>query len=214
MNEKTYTIRELAAALGSSKSTIARLVREHVDPENVSFGEYRGHAQKLINQAGFEQLKALLIAPNPQNEANQETIQSDSNAPASESSASKGFMGEEREIIALLRSQLEAKDRQISDLTAALTAAQEATRTAQALHAATAAELRRLTAAQDTPPDPPEDPQQEREPGEGNDTTPRTVTAQESIQEAPAADQKDQDPEPAAPPTLRDRLRYLFTGKQ
>lgn len=171
---KWYTIREAAAILDTSKTTVRRLMEE-LPPEEISAGSYRGQPTILLSQKGLDTLQEQRQADH---EAQQEAQQS---APS------------DSELVQELRARIAAQERQIIDqseqigrLTVALDKAQEATAAAQALHAATAEQLRLLTAAQE-----------EQKAEEGADTT-QEEKAQE---EAPRA------------PSFAARLRYLFTGR-
>ena len=206
---KQYTIREAAEALGVTKPTAARYARMLPEAETMQ-DSYRGQPRTLISEAGLNRIRTMLGEAQAQSEAQKEAQNQEERSTSSAkftASSEKKRKDATEELIAALQARITAQDSTISTLTAALAAAQDATAAAQALHAATAAELRKLTAAKDMQPGPPETPQEEREPGEGNDTTPRTVTAQEGHQEPRNADQTNQAP------GLGQRLKYLFTGK-
>lgn len=142
---KLYTIREAAEALGTNKTAIRRLMKQ-IPPEEISTGSYRGQPTILISQKGFDMLVSLQGERQAEQEADREAVPSESSAPGSETSAPGGTGAGEASIIAMLRAELEAKNQQIIMLSASLERAQEATAAAQALHAATAEQLRLLTA--------------------------------------------------------------------
>lgn len=154
---KWYTIREAAAILGVSKPTVRRLMEE-LPPEEISAGSYRGQPTILLSQKGLDMLQEQRQADH---EAQQEAQQS---APS------------DSELVQELRARIAAQERQIIEqneqigrLTVALDKAQEATAAAQALHAATAEQLKLLAAAQE----------------EGIDTT-QEEEAQEEAPRAPS----------------------------
>lgn len=212
---KHYTVREAAEALGVTKPTAARYARM-LPAEETAQGEYRGQPQTLITEAGLNRIRTMLGEAQAQSEAQKEAQNQAERSAASAkftASSEKKRKDTTEELIAALQARITAQESTISTLTTALERAQESLTTAQALHAATTAELRRLTAAQDAPPDPPETPQGEREPEDGTKTPPRTVNAQEGHQEPQNADQTNQAQGEEPPPTLGQRLKYLFTGK-
>lgn len=191
---KQYTLKEAASVLGVSKSTIVRRI-DQLPPEEISATTYRGHAATLLSEAALHRLALMLNASNSEDEANHNRVRNDSGESGSESIGAKDITSE-TDLVSLLRAELEAKNQQISDLSAALLKTQDALAAAQALHAATAEQLRLLSA-------PKEDDDQAAE-----------------SDEPPAEHQEDPvTPAPEAPivqeehrPTLRERLRYLFTG--
>ena len=217
--ETTYTARQAAAALGVGKSTILR-AWDKLPPEMTAQGSYRGQPTKLVTRAGIQRLSMLLSVSQVDYAALDEAPRSVPSAQTSESSEAKQGAANQADLIAELRAritrqekELDAKQATIDSLTAALATAQEATRSAQALHAADLDQLRRLTAQE-----PPEPPQDRAEPEPPTDTTP----SGESAQEAPSAATVDAAPEitrastQEAPPeraTLTQRLRFLFRGK-
>ena len=145
---REYTIKQIAEITGKGKSTIRRLI-DSLPPECISSGEYRGHASILVSEDGFKRIKFMLMTPESTSEAINEANTSDFNGSIIDSNAPK----DTNELISELRSRIEAQDHeiqvkneQISRLTTALEKAQEATAAAQALHAATAEQLRLLTA--------------------------------------------------------------------
>lgn len=192
---KYYTIREAAQALGVTKPTAARYARM-LPAEETAQGEYRGQPQTLITEAGLTRMrsmfKELQAQSEAQNEAQKQAETSANSATFDAPSETKRKEDAER-LISALEDRIKAQESTISTLTEALKAAQEATRAAQALHAATAEQLRLLTAAQEEEP----------EPGQEQPEESRTEDA--------AAETENQ--EPAAAPTLGQRLRFLFTGK-
>lgn len=139
---KLYTIREAAEALGTNKTAIRRLMKQ-IPPEELSAGSYRGQPTILISQKGFETLVSLQAERQEEQEAQQEAERSDSEGNITDSSA---LISELRSRIEAQDQEIQAKNEQISRLTTALEKAQEATAAAQALHAATAEQLRLLTA--------------------------------------------------------------------
>ena len=167
---KWYTIREAAAILGVSKPTVRRLMEE-LPPEEISSGSYRGQPTILLSQKG---LNTLLGQREADHEAQNE-------AQEGEKSENK-----DNELVQALKDRIKAQEDQITMLADALAKAQEATAAAQALHAATAEQLRLLTAAQDEQ--------------EGTDTTQKEEAQEEATSE----------PER---PSFAARLRYLFTGR-
>lgn len=212
---KQYTIREAAEALGVTKPTAARYARM-LPAEETMQDSYRGQPRTLISEAGLNRIRTMLGEAQAQSEAQKEA-QNQAERSASSvkfaASSEKKRKDATEELIAALQARITAQESTISTLTTALERAQESLTTAQALHAATTAELRKLTAAQDAPPDPPETPQKEREPEDGTKTPPITGNAQEGHQEPQKADQTDQAQGEEPPPTLRQRLKFLFTGK-
>lgn len=142
---KLYTIREAAEALGTNKTAIRRLMKQ-IPPEEISTGSYRGQPTILISQKGFDMLVSLQGERQAEQEADYEANSSETSAPGSATSAAEGTGTGEASIIEMLRAELEAKNQQIIMLSASLERAQEATAAAQALHAATAEQLRLLTA--------------------------------------------------------------------
>ena len=170
---KWYTIREAAAILGVSKPTVRRLMEE-LPPEEISAGSYRGQPTILLSQKG---LNVLLGQREADHEAQNE-------AQEGENSENK-----DNELVQALKDRIKAQEDQITMLADALARAQEATAAAQALHAATAEQLRLLTAAQE-----------EQKAEEGTDTT----------QEEEAQEEATSEPER---PSFAARLRYLFTGR-
>lgn len=207
---KHYTIREAAAALGVTKPTAARYARMLPEAE-IMQDSYRGQPRILVSEAGLNRIRTIMGEAQAQSEAQNQAEKSASSEKLSASSE-KNRKDTTEELIALLQSQLAAKDRQILDLAAALERAQESLTSAQALHAATAAELRRLTAAQDTQPDPPETPLEKPEREEEPNTPPSTDNAQENNR-LQREDQTDRTQGEEPPPTLLQRLRFLFTGQ-
>lgn len=142
---KLYTIREAAEVLGTNKTAIRRLMKQ-IPPEEISTGSYRGQPTILISQKGFDMLVSLQGERQAEQEADHEANSSETSAPGSATSAAEGTGTGEASIIEMLRAELEAKNQQIIMLSASLERAQEATAAAQALHAATAEQLRLLTA--------------------------------------------------------------------
>lgn len=214
-----FTAAEAARCLGVSKATVLRHMNE-LPPEEQAQGSYRGKPTRLVTEIGLVHLSILITEAELNHAALDEVKQGASSAATSESSAAKRNEANQGELVAEQRARIAAQEREISvknqqitSLTAALETAQQATAAAQALHAATAEQLRRLTA-----PEPPEPPQDEAQPGEGKDTTP----SGESAQEAASAPTEAAAPEitrattQEAPPeraTLAQRLRFLFTGR-
>ncbi len=216
--ETTYTARQAAAALGVGKSTILR-AWDKLPPEMTAQGSYRGQPTKLVTRAGIQRLSMLLSVSQVDYAALDEAPRSVPSAQTSESSEAKQGAANQADLIAELRAritrqekELDAKQATIDSLTAALATAQEATRSAQALHAADLDQLRRLTAQ--AAPEPPQD---RAEPEPPTDTTPSGESAQEAASaptEAPAPEITGSGQE--APPeraTLAQRLRFLFTGR-
>lgn len=216
--ETTYTARQAAAALGVGKSTILR-AWDKLPPEMTAQGSYRGQPTKLVTRAGIQRLSMLLSVSQVDYAALDEAPRSAPSAQTSESSEAKQGAANQADLIAELRAritrqekELDAKQATIDSLTAALATAQEATRSAQALHAADLDQLRRLTAQ--AAPEPPQD---RAEPEPPTDTTPSGESAQEAASaptEAPAPEITGSGQE--APPeraTLAQRLRFLFTGR-
>lgn len=217
--ETTYTARQAAAALGVGKSTILR-AWDKLPPEMTAQGSYRGQPTKLVTRAGIQRLSMLLSVSQVDYAALDEAPRSVPSAQISESSEAKQGAANQADLIAELRAritrqekELDAKQATIDSLTAALATAQEATRSAQALHAADLDQLRRLTAQ--AAPEPPQD---RAEPERATDTT----AAADEAQEAASAATVDAAPEitrattQEAPPeraTLAQRLRFLFTGR-
>ena len=214
--ETTYTARQAAAALRVGKSTVLRNL-DKLPPEMTAQGSYRGQPTKLVTLAGIQRLSMLLSVSQIDYAALNDAPRSVPSAQTSESSEAKQGAANQADLIAELRAriaaqekEITAKNEQISSLTEALAKAQDATATAQALHAATAEQLRLLTAARDT--------QGEQEPPTGTDTTPAEDDAQEPQEahveagtanaEIPVATGTDT----TARASLRDRLRYLFRG--
>ena len=193
---KWYSIREAAAILDTSKTTVRRLMEE-LPPEDISAGSYRGQPTILLSQKGLDTLQGQRQAGH---EAQQEAQQS---APSDSE-----LIQELRDRIAAQERQITEQNEQIGKLTIALDKAQEATHAAQLLHAATAEQLRLLTAAKSA--------QDAQEPPPGPDTTPAADEAQEP-QEAtveastPTAEITGTNTTPRA--SFRDRLRILFTGR-
>ena len=216
--ETTYTARQAAAALGVGKSTILR-AWDKLPPEMTAQGSYRGQPTKLVTRAGIQRLSMLLSVSQVDYAALDEAPRSVPSAQTSESSEAKQGAANQADLIAELRAritrqekELDAKQATIDSLTAALATAQEATRSAQALHAADLDQLRRLTAQAA-----PEPPQERAEPERATDTTAAADEAQEAASaptEAPAPEITGSGQE--APPeraTLAKRLRFLFTGR-
>lgn len=216
--ETTYTARQAAAALGVGKSTILR-AWDKLPPEMTAQGSYRGQPTKLVTRAGIQRLSMLLSVSQVDYAALDEAPRSVPSAQTSESSEAKQGAANQADLIAELRAritrqekELDAKQATIDSLTAALATAQEATRSAQALHAADLDQLRRLTAQ--AAPEPPQD---RAEPEPPTDTTPSGESAQEAASaptETPAPEITGSGQE--APPeraTLAQRLRFLFTGR-
>ena len=208
--ETTYTARQAAAALQVGKSTVLRNL-DKLPPEMTAQGSYRGQPTKLVTLAGIQRLSMLLSVSQIDYAALNEAPRSTQSAQSSESSEAKQIEANQAELIVELRAriaaqekEITAKNEQISSLTEALAKAQDATATAQALHAATAEQLRTLTAAQEPPEAPQDKPQPEREP----DTTP----SGESAQEAPSAPTEAPAPEIHHKATFAERLRYFFKG--
>lgn len=214
--ETTYTARQAAAALQVGKSTVLRNL-DKLPPEMTAQGSYRGQPTKLVTLAGIQRLSMLLSVSQIDYAALNEAPRSVPSAQISESSEAKQIEANQAELIVELRAriaaqekEITAKNEQISSLTESLAKAQDATATAQALHAATAEQLRLLTAARDA--------QGEQEPPTGTDTTTAEDEAQEPQEahvEASTANAEitvatGTDTTTRAP--LRDRLRYLFRG--
>lgn len=214
-----FTAAEAARCLGVSKATILRHMNE-LPQEEQAQGSYRGKQTRLVSELGLVHL-AILISEAELNQATlNEVKQGTLSAAKSESSAAKRNEVNQTELIAELRARIAAqeqeisvKNEQITSLTAALATAQRATAAAQALHAATAEQLRLLTAQ--AAPEPPQD---RAEPERATDTT----TSGESAQEAASAHAEAPAPEitgsgQEAPPeraSFAQRLRYLFTGRR
>lgn len=173
---KWYTIREAAAILGVSKPTVRRLM-EALPPEDISSGSYRGQPTILLSQKGLNELLG-------QREADHEA---QNEAQEGENSENK-----DNELVQALKDRIKAQEDQIIRLSDALEKAQEATAAAQALHAATAEQLKLLTSSRMA--------QDEQEDKEGIDTAQEQETQQEPHREAEKA-------------SLRERLRILFTGR-
>ena len=217
--ETTYTARQAAAALGVGKSTILR-AWDKLPPEMTAQGSYRGQPTKLVTRAGIQRLSMLLSVSQVDYAALDEAPRSVPSAQTSESSEAKQGAANQADLIAELRAritrqekELDAKQATIDSLTAALATAQEATRSAQALHAADLDQLRRLTAQ--AAPEPPQD---RAEPEPPTDTTPSGESAQEAASaptEAPAPEITKASTQEAPPEraTLAQRLRFLFTGR-
>lgn len=216
--ETTYTARQAAAALGVGKSTILR-AWDKLPPEMTAQGSYRGQPTKLVTRAGIQRLSMLLSVSQVDYAALDEAPRSVPSAQTSESSEAKQGAANQADLIAELRAritrqekELDAKQATIDSLTAALATAQEATRSAQALHAADLDQLRRLTAQAA-----PEPPQNRAEPERATDTTAAADEAQEAAStptEAPAPEITGSGQE--APPeraSLAQRLRFFFTGR-
>lgn len=218
--KQLFTIREAAEITGTSKSTIRRYLEALQDagkipPEGIAHEQRAGHTVILLSAATVEALKAAMN----DSSTNQATVygtnhnahQDAPDAPESDPRTAE-LLSELRARIAAQEREISVKNEQITSLTAALETAQQATAAAQALHAATAEQLRRLTAQ--AAPEPPQD---EAQPGEGKDTTPSGESAQGAASaptEAPAPEITGSGQE--APPeraTLAQRLRFLFTGR-
>lgn len=219
--KQLFTIREAAEITGTSKSTIRRYLEALQDagkipPEGIAHEQRAGHTVILLSAATVEALKAAMN----DSSTNQATVygtnhnahQDAPDAPESDPRTAE-LLSELRDRIAAQEREISVKNEQITSLTAALETAQQATAAAQALHAATAEQLRRLTAQ--AAPEPPQD---RAEPEPPTDTTP----SGESAQEAASAPTVDAAPEitrasgQEAPPeraTLAQRLRFLFTGR-
>lgn len=218
--KQLFTIREAAEITGTSKSTIRRYLEALQDagkipPEGIAHEQRAGHTVILLSAATVEALKAAMN----DSSTNQATVygtnhnahQDAPDAPESDPRTAE-LLSELRARIAAQEREISAKNQQITSLSAALETAQQATAAAQALHAATAEQLRRLTAQ--AAPEPPQD---EAEPEPPTNTTTAADEAQEAASaptEAPAPEITGSGQE--APPeraTLAQRLRFLFTGK-
>ena len=225
--KQLFTTREAAEITGTSKSTIRRYLEALQDagkipPEGIAHEQRAGHTVILLSAATVEALKAAMN----DSSTNQATVygtnhnahQDAPDAPESDprtaellSELRARIADKEREITRQEK-ELDAKQATIDTLKAALETAQQATAAAQALHAATAEQLRRLTAQ--AAPEPPQD---RAEPERATDTTPAADEAQEAASaptEAPAPEITGSGQE--APPeraTLAQRLRFLFTGR-
>lgn len=218
--KQLFTIREAAEITGTSKSTIRRYLEALQDagkipPEGIAHEQRAGHTVILLSAATVEALKAAMN----DSSTNQATVygtnhnahQDAPDAPESDPRTAE-LLSELRARIAAQEREISVKNEQITSLTAALETAQQATAAAQALHAATAEQLRRLTAQ--AAPEPPQD---RAEPEPPTDTTPSGESAQEAASaptEAPAPEITGSGRE--APPeraTLAQRLRFLFRGK-
>lgn len=216
-----FTIREAAEITGTSKSTIRRYLEALQDagkipPEGIAHEQRAGHTVILLSAATVEALKAAMN----DSSTNQTTVygtnhnahQDAPDAPGSDPRTAE-LLSELRARIAAQEREISVKNEQITSLTAALETAQKATAAAQALHAATAEQLRLLTAQ--AAPEPPQD---RAEPEPPTDTTAAADEAQEAASaptEAPAPEITGSGQE-AAPEraSFRQRLRYLFTGRR
>lgn len=200
-----YTIKQAAEALGSSKSTIRRLV-DKLPPEYISAGEYRGHTSLLISKSGFDALKAMLGASELPQELNREAIPSDSSAPTAtsrEGSAEEYTAPGAAALIAELRDRIAAQERQISALTSALEKSQDALSASHALHAATAEQLRLLTAAAPAPaPEPAQPRSDQEESGQEEAAAPK----------GPPEDQGTPGDEGEPRRSFWARLKYILAG--
>lgn len=214
-----FTAAEAARCLGVSKATILRHMNE-LPQEEQAQGTYRGKPTRLVTEIGLVHLSMLITEAELNQATLDEVKQGAPSAATSESSAAKYNEVNQGELMAELRARIAAQEREISmknqqitSLTAALETAQQATAAAQALHAATAEQLRRLTAQ--AAPEPPQD---EAEPERATVTTPSGESAQEAASaptEAPApeitrATTQEAPPERAS---FAERLRFLFTGR-
>lgn len=209
-----FTAAESARCLGVSKATVLRHMNE-LPPEEQAQGSYRGKPTRLVTEIGLVHLSILITEAELNHAALDEVKQGTSSAAPSESSAAKRNEANQGELVAELRAriaaqekELTAKNDQITSLTVALAKAQEATHAAQALHAATAEQLRLLTAraAQEAPEPPQDEPQPERGPD--------TIPGAESAQEAPSAPTEATAPEITRRATFRERLWNLITGRK
>lgn len=233
MNDTTesrfFTAAEVARCLSVSKATVLRHMNE-LPPEEKAQGSYRGKPTYLVSEAGLVHLSILITEAQLNQATLDEVKQGTSSAATSESSAAKRNEVNQGDIVAELRARIAAQEREISvkneqitSLTAALATAQQATAAAQALHAATAEQLRRLTAQ--AAPEPPQD---RAEPEPPTDTTHAADEAQEAASAAtvdgatvdPVEITRDTAPEiTAAENQVKPkagfwrRLQYLFRGE-
>lgn len=210
--KQLFTIREAAEITGTSKSTIRRYLEALQDagkipPEGIAHEQRAGHTVILLSAATVEALKAAMNDSSTNQSTvygtNHNTRQDEPDAPESDPRTAE-LLSELRSRIAAQEREISAKNQQITSLSAALETAQQATAAAQALHAATAEQLRRLTAQ--AAPEPP------------TDTTPAADEAQEAASAATvdAAPEITRATTQEAPPeraTLAQRLRFLFTGR-
>lgn len=215
---KWYSILEAAQITGSSKSTVRRYLAQLQDAgelpaEGISHAQRAGHTVILLSQGTVDALKAAITNQTTDQTtvdgASQNAHHDAPDAPWSDPRTEE-LIAELKDRVSALTVELAAKNEQLDRLSIALDRAQEATAAAQALHAATAEQLRLLTAARDA--------QGEQEPPTGTDTTPAEDDAQEPQEahveagtanaEIPVATGTDT----TARASLRDRLRFLFRG--
>lgn len=221
---KWYTIREAAEATGTSKSTVRRYLEALQDAGRIPAGgieheQRAGHSVILLSAATLELVKEATTVQSTVDGAHQDTHQDAPDAPRSDARTDE-LVDALKDRIRAQEDQLKVQADQITSLTDALTRSQDALAAAQALHAATAEQLRLLTAGAH-----PEDQvgQEDQEAAGAGDQT----AAGSGSERGPAAEGVDggnQDAPPAAPSaapepeiprklSFRERLRILFTGE-
>lgn len=203
MKRYLYTIREAAEMTATSKSTVRRYL-SRLPPEEIGQEIRAGHPVILLSEAAMDALRESMRAPSTDHGAHQSAHQVAPDAPESGPRTDE-LVTELRARIAAQDREIAVKNDQIASLTAALETAQKATAAAQALHAATAEQLRRLTAAQEAP----ESRQDESQPEQTTDTTP----SKESNDEATSGATVAPETVTAKRATFGERLRFLFSGR-
>lgn len=211
---KWYSILEAAQITGSSKSTVRRYLAQLQDAgelpaDGISHAQRAGHTVILLSQGTVDALKAAITNQTTVDGASQDAHHDAPDAPRSDPRTEE-FIAELKDRVSALTVELAAKNEQLDRLSIALDRAQEATAAAQALHAATAEQLRLLTAARDA--------QGEQEPPTGTDTTTAEDEAQEPQEAHVEANTANAEitvatgTDTTTRASFRDRLRYLFRG--
>lgn len=200
---KWYSILEAAQITGSSKSTVRRYLAQLQDAgelpaEGISHAQRAGHTVILLSEGTVDALKAAITNQTTDQTtvdgASQNAHHDAPDAPRSDPRTEE-LLAELKDRVSALTVELAAKNEQLDRLSIALDRAQEATAAAQALHAATAEQLRLLTA------------------GTGEE---RSSEREGSPQEAEESSGSTAGPASGVFPEDRSfwqRLKYAFSGK-
>jgi len=118
------TIKQIADEIGVSKQKVYRYIKANCISE-VHHEAHQKHFTKHYSEAVVSQIKSHFTGDEAYHEVHHEALQTESNDAVIEA------------VVIMLKQELEAKNKQIEDLTSALVLAQQTAAAAQALHAGT-----------------------------------------------------------------------------